>query len=155
MKNFATLTGCILLTLLIGGVSGFLTVGGVANWYATLHKPFFNPPNYLFGPVWTLLYLLMGVSYYMILKQPASAARRKAILIFYAQLALNFFWSIIFFNLHFIGSALADIILMWLMILLMIVSFYPLNKAASLIQLPYLAWVSFATALNVAILYLN
>ena len=155
MKNAFTFTGCLLLTLLVGGVSGYYTIANVATWYATLHKPFFNPPNSVFGPVWTVLYILMAVSFYMVLQQPKSVMRKYAITFFIVQLTLNFFWSIIFFNLHLIGIALAEIALMWLSILWMIILFYPVSKTAALLQLPYIAWVSFATALNAAIFYLN
>ena len=155
MKNLLRFTGCLLLPLLVGGVSGYFTVNAVHSWYPQLNKPFFNPPNYLFGPVWTMLYLLMGVSFYLVLKQPPSAARKKAVIVFVVQLVLNFCWSLIFFNFHLLSAALAEILVMWLMILWMIVSFYPISKAASLLQLPYLAWVSFASALNAAIVYLN
>ena len=93
------------------------TVNAIATWYMTLHKPSFNPPNFIFGPVWTLLYVLMGISFYLILKEPASDTRKKSIIIFITQLVFNFFWSIIFFNLHLIGAALIEIIAMWLSIL--------------------------------------
>ena len=124
-------------------------------WYAALHKPFFNPPNYIFGPVWTALYVLMAVSFYIILRQPPSAERRRGIAIFLVQLTLNFFWSIIFFNLHRTGTALAEVAMMWLSILAMIILFYRISKTAALLQLPYIAWVSFASLLNAAIFYLN
>jgi tryptophan-rich sensory protein len=155
MQNALKLAGCLLLTLLTGGISGWLTFHDIATWYATLHKPFFNQPNYLFGPVWSAIYTLMGVSFYLILKQPSSGTRKKAISIFIVQLVLNFFWSIIFFNFHFIGAALIEILAMWVSILLLIIYFYRVSKLASLIQLPYLCWVSFATLLNAAIFYLN
>ena len=155
MKRFFQLLACILLTMSIGGISGYATLDGVTGWYTTLHKPAFNPPNYLFGPVWSLLYLLMGVSLFMILKAEKSPARSKAIAAFTIQLILNFFWSIIFFRFHAVGIALVEIVLMWVTILWMIVAMYRVNKPASLIQIPYLAWVSFASILNAAIFYLN
>ena len=155
MKSLFKLIGCIVLTMSIGGLSGYATLDGVTGWYTTLHKPAFNPPNYLFGPVWSLLYLLMGVSLFLILKAERSPARSKAIAAFTIQLVLNFFWSIIFFRFHAVGMALAEIVLMWVAILWMIVTFYRVNKIASLIQIPYIAWVSFATILNAAIFYLN
>ena len=139
----------------IGGLSGYATIDGVTGWYTALHKPSFNPPNYLFGPVWSLLYLLMGVSLFLILKAKKSPARSKAIVAFTIQIVLNFFWSIIFFRFHAIKFALAEIVLMWVAILWMIVAFYRVNRTASLIQLPYIAWVSFASILNAAIFYLN
>lgn len=155
MKSILKLIGCILLTMSIGGLSGYATLDGVTGWYTTLHKPAFNPPNYLFGPVWSLLYLLMGVSLFLILKAEKSPARSKAIAAFTIQLVLNFFWSIIFFRFHAVGIALAEIVLMWVAILRMIVAFYRVNRTASLIQIPYIAWVSFAAILNAAIFYLN
>ena len=155
MKNALILTGCILLTLLVGGLSGYLTIQGVATWYPALHKPFFNPPNTIFGPVWTFLYFLMGVSFFLVIKQPPSPARTRAIQIFILQLVANFLWSILFFNRHLIGIALADILIMLVLIYTMVVTFGRVSRLASLLQLPYLVWVSFATILNAAILYLN
>lgn len=155
MKATFKLVACILLTMSIGGLSGYATIDGVTGWYTTLNKPSFNPPNYLFGPVWSLLYLLMGVSLFLILKAEKSPARNKAIAAFTIQLVLNFFWSIIFFRFHAVGIALAEIVLMWVAILRMIVAFYRINKPASLLQIPYIAWVSFASFLNAAIFYLN
>ncbi len=155
MQKITKLIGCLFLTLLTGGISGWFTVSSIATWYATLHKPSFNPPNYLFGPVWTVLYILMGISFFLILQQPLTDQRKKATRIFIIQLALNFFWSIIFFNFHLLGIALIEILVMWFSILLMIISFHQVNKLTSLIQLPYLCWVSFATVLNAGILYLN
>ena len=145
---------CVALPLLVGGVSGFLTVDEISGWYATLQKPSFNPPDYLFGPVWTALYCLMGISLYLVLREKG-ANKKHALLTFALQLILNFFWSLIFFNLHNVGLALADIILLWFCITDMIVTFYRINKTAGLLQIPYLLWVTFATALNAAILFLN
>lgn len=155
MKKIIQITSCILLTMSIGGLSGFATVAGVNGWYRTLNKPSFNPPNYLFGPVWSLLYLLMGISLYLIYKSEQSTARTKALRAFAVQLILNFFWSIIFFRLHAVGIALLEIVLMWLAILAMIIISYRVNKPAALLQIPYICWVSFASVLNAAIYHLN
>jgi tryptophan-rich sensory protein len=155
LKNTLKLIGCVALTLAIGGISGFITKNDITGWYATLVKPGFNPPNYLFGPVWSLLYVLMGVSIYMVISTPPSSNRREGILIFAAQLFLNFWWSIIFFSIHRIDFALAEIVLLWLFILWMILAFLKLRPAAGYLMIPYLLWVSFATALNFAILRLN
>jgi tryptophan-rich sensory protein len=154
MKKLITFIACILLTLSVGGLSGYLTSTQIPGWYAGLQKPSFNPPNYLFGPVWTLLYLLMGISLFIVIRSGISG-KSKPIIIFATQLVLNFFWSIIFFNFHQVSLALVDILLLWLCIFIMIRSFYKINKAAGLMQIPYLLWVSFATALNTAILILN
>jgi tryptophan-rich sensory protein len=139
----------------IGGLSGFATIADVNGWYKTLNKPSFNPPNAIFGPVWSLLYLLMGISLFLIWQRPKTEERSRAIAIFFIQIILNFFWSIIFFNLHSVGWALVEIIAMWFSILAMILVFYRVNKPAALLQLPYICWVSFATLLNTSIYYLN
>lgn len=144
---------CILLPLLVGGISGYFTSQSITTWYVFLIKPTFNPPNYLFGPVWTTLYILMGISFYMIVNQ--AKIHWSLVGIFVLQLILNFFWSFIFFNYHLLGLALAEIILLWLSIFTMIILFYKNNKWAALINIPYLLWVSFATILNYSIYKLN
>ena len=140
--------------MLVGGISGVATVAGIKDWYVHLNKPFFNPPNYLFGPVWSILYLLMGVSLFMIL-QSKSINKKKAISIFFVQLFLNFWWSFLFFKFQLLGISLIEIVLMWLSILWMIIEFKKINKTAAYLQIPYLAWVTFASLLNLAIWYLN
>lgn len=145
----------ILIPLVVGFTSGFFTASGVNDWYATLNRPSFNPPNWLFGPVWTTLYILMGISLYLVWKQPVSEARNSAIWIFALQLTLNFFWSIIFFYWHQIGIALIEIIVLWGLILLMIYRFYHINPTAAWLNIPYIMWVSFATILNAAYWKLN
>lgn len=148
------LVGCIALPLVVGGISGYVTVAQIPGWYAGLRKPFFNPPNYLFGPVWTVLYVLMGIGLYNILQAPKEL-RKNAQTLFIIQMTFNFFWSLIFFGLHQVGLALLDILLLWATILMMIRAMYPINKFAALLQIPYILWVSFATVLNTAILILN
>lgn len=155
MKNTVKLILCLCGPLLVGGIAGFATATSVDTWYLTLHKPSFNPPNYLFGPVWSLLYLLMGVSFYMILQAPESDQRKRAIIIFYVQLALNFLWSFLFFKFQLVGIAFIEIICMWVSIITMIVLFSKVHKRAAYLQIPYLLWVSFASVLNGAILFLN
>jgi translocator protein len=155
MKNAIRLTLCILIPLIIGGVSGYFTSASIATWYLTLNKPFFNPPNYLFGPVWTTLYILMGISFYIILKKAKSEDLTKLTTIFVVQLTLNFLWSFIFFKYQNLGLALVEIVLMWASILTMILVFYKTDRLAGLMNIPYLLWVSFATLLNASIYYLN
>lgn len=155
MNRYLKLTGCILLPLLVGGAGGYATASNIATWYVTLHKPFFNPPNYLFAPVWTCLYVLMGISFFMVLQSPVSALRTKAIRVFCIQLFLNFWWSFIFFQFHLLGVALVEILLMWLAILTMIITFKKVNATAAYLQVPYLLWVSFATVLNASLWWLN
>ena len=145
----------ILLPMVVGGFSGFLTANSINDWYTTLNQPSFNPPNWVFGPVWTTLYLIMGISLYRIWSLPVSDDRNKAIGIFALQMTLNFFWSLIFFKWHLIGLALTEIILMWFMIATMIHHFRKLDAAAGYMNIPYLLWVSFASALNGAYYFLN
>ena len=153
MNKSIKLILCILLPLLVGGISGYFTSQSIPNWYVYLNKPSFNPPNYLFGPVWTLLYILMGISFYLILNKPK--VNWLLVGIFITQLILNFFWSFIFFNAHNLGLALFEIILLWASILTMIILFYKTNKWAAILNIPYLLWVSFATLLNYSIYSLN
>lgn len=155
MKKWITFALCILLPLAVGYVSGRITTENVIIWYPTLEKPSFTPPNYLFGPVWTVLYLLMGISLYLIVRQPASFNRTKALTFFSIQLLLNFWWSIFFFRFHLIGLALINIILLLAFLIFMIRSFFKVTNTAANLQWPYLAWVSFATALNMGIWVLN
>ena len=151
MKLFVAL----LITVGIGSLGGLFTYPEILNWYAGLQKPSFQPPNWLFGPVWTLLYILMGISLYLVWKQPVSALRNKALTIFTIQFVLNFCWSIIFFNQHQIGLALIEIIVMWICILITIFQFGKLSSIAAWLLVPYISWVSFATILNAAIWKLN
>ncbi len=145
----------ILLPMVIGGFSGFLTANSINDWYTTLQQPSFNPPNWVFGPVWTTLYLIMGISLYRIWILPVSEERNFAIVVFFGQMILNFFWSLIFFRWHLIGTALAEIILMWVMIATMIHLFKKLDKVAGIMNVPYLLWVTFASVLNAAYFVLN
>jgi tryptophan-rich sensory protein len=154
MKKGAKLSVSILLPLIIGGISGNYTASNIQSWYVTLIKPSFNPPNYLFGPVWTSLYIIMGISFYMIWSSTKSN-KNKLIGIYLFQLVLNFLWSFIFFKYHAIGIAAIEIVFLWLSILTMIMMFYKNNKWAAFINIPYLLWVSFASVLNISIYLLN
>lgn len=155
MKNILKLTLCITIPLLIGGIGGIATASSINTWYVSLIKPSFNPPNYLFGPVWTTLYILMGISFFVILKSPKTELRKKAIMIFCIQLFLNFCWSFLFFKFQLLGLAFIEIILIWISIITMIILFFEINKTAALLQIPYLLWVSFASVLNGTIWFLN
>jgi benzodiazapine receptor len=149
------LIASLLLPLGIGGIAGIFTTEAIPGWYATLNQPSFNPPNWIFGPVWTSLYLILGISLFLIWKLPASKQRNQTILIFMAQLLLNFCWSFFFFYFKLIGVALIDIVALWIMIIVMLVSFYKLKPITAYINIPYLLWVTFATALNGAYFFLN
>lgn len=149
------LVTAVSLTVVLGAVGGLVTSPEIPTWYAGLTKPSFNPPNWLFGPVWTTLYILMGISCYLIWKQPASSARNKALYLFIVQFALNFCWSFIFFGMHETGWALAEMMVLWITILITIVAFAKFSKTAAWLLVPYISWVSFAMLLNGAIWRLN
>jgi benzodiazapine receptor len=143
------------IPLVVGGLSGALTSGGISEWYQYLNKPSFNPPGYLFGIVWPILYVLMGISLFLIWAAPPHRNKKWAFTIFGIQLALNFFWSFIFFNFREPGWALVEIVVLWLSIVAMIVCFHSIRRWAAWLQIPYLLWVTFATVLNASIWMLN
>ncbi len=146
----------ILIPVLVGAISGFFTQSGVDGWYALANKPSFNPPNWIFAPVWTTLYILMGIALFLVWRSNADKdIKQAAIILFALQLTLNFFWSIIFFTLKQPGWAFAEIIAMWVMILLTIICFGKINQAAAWLLVPYICWVSFASVLNYCIWKLN
>lgn len=139
------------------GIAGTpFTTAAIPTWYVYLAKPSFAPPNWLFGPVWTILYLLMGISLYLIWEKGHTRPQvKQALYAFYAQLFFNFLWSVLFFGLRSPILGLVGIFFLASTILLSIKSFYPLSKWAAYLLLPYIAWVSFATLLNAAIFFLN
>jgi translocator protein len=149
------LIASILLPLTLGAFAGIYTAKAIPEWYATLNRPTFNPPNWLFGPVWTTLYIILGISLFLIWIQDKSKERNLAILTFSIQLALNFAWSFIFFYFNRIGFALAEIILLWLSIVVMLIQFYKIKPLAAYINIPYLLWVTFASILNLSYYLLN
>ena len=143
--------------LTIGYLSGMVTRESITTWYPTLIKPVFNPPNWIFAPVWTVLYILMGVAGGMIWNRidTDEAAVKKAFQFFIIQLGLNALWSYLFFGLHNPMLAFIEVILLWLMILETYNQFKKIDKTAALLLLPYLGWVSFATVLTGSIWWLN
>ncbi|MCU0784896.1 MAG: tryptophan-rich sensory protein [Verrucomicrobia bacterium] len=118
------------------------------EWYATLKKPSWNPPGWIFGPVWTALYTMMAVAAWLVWKRGGFVAQRRPLLIFLAQLALNALWTPLFFGLHRPGLAFAEIVLLWLAIAATIPTFWRVSSLAAWLLVPYLAWVSFAAVLN-------
>ena len=144
----------ILLTLAVGGLSGFLTSMGMDSFDA-LTKPPLTPPSFLFPIVWTVLFILMGVGAARIFMTEPTAARNRDLIVYVVQLAVNFFWSIIFFNLQAYAFAFFWLILLWVLILTMIYLFCKVDKPAALIQIPYAIWVTFAGYLNLMIWLMN
>lgn len=156
MKNSSKLIISVVGCELVGILGSIFTVSSIPTWYATLSKPTFAPPNWIFGPVWTTLYLLMGVAFYLIWKRGWKQKKiRTARNYFLAQLGANFIWSPIFFGLRSPFIALFVIIAMWVLIVMTMKKFYELSKLAFYLLVPYLLWVSFASLLNAAIVVLN
>jgi len=145
---------CALVCLFLGIISGIRTADSIQTWYQYLVKPSWNPPNWLFGPVWTVLYISMGISLALVWHSK-SPLKLQGILIFIAQFLLNLAWSEIFFGQQQISLALVEIIVMWISIFLCIKQFYPINRWSAYLLIPYWAWVSFATFLNFTIWQLN
>lgn len=140
----------------IGLLGSIYTFAEIPTWYASLDKPSFSPPNYLFGPVWTTLYALMGISIVLILEKKISRRKKNmALILFGLQLSLNFLWSVVFFGGHQLLLSIFIIVILWINILGLIVMFKKISNFASLLLVPYLAWVSFASLLNISIFVLN
>ena len=141
---------------LAGAIGSIFTVPAIPTWYAHLAKPAFSPPNEVFGPVWTTLYLLMGLAAFIVWKEGSDRRDvRIALGIFIGQLVLNVLWSVAFFGSHSPIAGLIVIVLLWLSIIATIFAFYKVSKGAAFLLIPYLAWVSFAAYLNYAIWTLN
>ena len=155
MNKLWRLTLLIFICEAIGILGSVFTLSQIPTWYASLNKPFFNPPNFIFGPVWTTLYFLMGLSLFLVLEEKLKKHKNKIIILFSIQLLLNFIWSFIFFGLHNPIIAFINIAMLWGSIILLIYEFWKYSKVASLLLVPYLLWVSFASVLNLFIIVLN
>ncbi len=157
IRNPLLLIGCVILANLAGFIGSFFTATGPGSWYVdVLVKPWFVPPNLAFPIAWTLIFILMGIALYLILMEGTKRAEvRIALVLFSAQLILNILWSYLFFTLQSPFLGLVGIVILWVFILAVTVSFYRLNKTAGYLFIPYLAWVAFATMLNGAIYLLN
>ena len=156
LVDIVKLISLILLSQAAGVAGSVFTVSSIPTWYQTLEKPFFTPPNWLFAPVWLVLYTLMGIAAFLVLKKGFSQKRVKvALWIFTAQLILNALWSVIFFGLRNPLWGFVEIVILWFAILLTIVYFYRVSKPAGLILIPYILWVTVASALNFFVLILN
>ena len=152
-KKILILLMFILVFLLLGFISALSTANNIDSWYITLKHPFFSPPNAVFAPTWTVLYILIGISGWLVwLKKRFSHAARNW---YIAQAILNFMWTFIFFSSHQLGFALIDIVLLLLSIIMTIRYFYPINRVAAYLLIPYGLWVAFATLLNMAYWFLN
>ncbi len=163
VNNFFKLVIAIVVAELAGVIGSVFTISVIPTWYVGLVKPALNPPSWVFGPVWTALYFLMGISLFLVWKQHSNILENVRMLrmwkigitAFFVQLFLNAIWSIIFFGLQNPGWALVDIVFLWLAIVWTMVVFYKISRPAAYLLVPYLLWVSFASYLNYSIWMLN
>ena len=156
MKPIYKFIIAVLIPLAVGSLAGYFTASSVNGWYTTLVKPSFNPPNWLFAPVWTSLYIMMGIALFLVWNSGAAEdVKRTAVTLFIVQLVLNFLWSFVFFYAQQPGWALVNIILMWIFIFLTILWFGKISSLSAWLLVPYICWVSFAIVLNFAIWKLN
>ncbi len=152
VKLLVSLAAC----LGAGFIGSLFTRAAITDWYSLLQKPFFTPPNWLFAPVWSLLYILMGISAFIVWRKGIKEFQvRQGLIIFLIQLMLNTLWSYAFFGLKSPLWGLIVIVPLWTAILLTMINFYRVSKTASLLLIPYILWVSYATALNLSIYLLN
>ena len=155
MNNLVKAIISIAIPLGIGALGSLFTTPEIDGWFRTLQKPSWNPPDWVFGPVWTVLYVLMGIAFFLVWKADRQTGKSTAVTLYVIQLVLNLGWSFVFFNRHAIGWAVAEIAVLWLFILLTIFSFARFHKAAAWLLVPYISWVSFAAILNYTIWQLN
>ncbi len=156
MKHSVSLLIAVAIPLLVGAVGGLATSSSLSDWYPSLVKPSWNPPNWVFGPVWTILYVLMGVAAWRVWRKgPNDPGVRSGLILFGVQLFFNLLWSLVFFGLRMPGGALVEIAITWILILATLVSFYRIDRTAGLLLVPYQLWATFATVLNAAIWWLN
>jgi len=149
------LAASILLCQMAGFLGSLFTTPAIPTWYPTLNKPFFTPPDWIFGPVWITLYLMMGISLFLVWQRADHPKRNRAIFFFFVQLILNILWSAAFFGLRSPFLGLMDILLLWIAILLTTQIFFKISKLAGALLIPYLLWVSFAALLNFSLWVLN
>lgn len=153
-KSLGVLAGFLVVCLVTGLLGGWVTAQSVGSWYPTLVKPSWNPPAWVFGPVWTALYVLMAVAAWRVWRRQGPG-RRRALFLFFGQLFLNGLWSFLFFGAQSPGLALVDIAALWLALATTALAFFSRDRLAGILMIPYLAWVSFAAVLNLAIWRLN
>ncbi len=156
LKDVLRLVVSIVVSEAAGGLGAIFTTPAIPTWYASLNKPAFNPPNWVFFPVWTTLYALMGIAAFLVWRRGLHERRVRVALVFFAiQLILNFAWTFIFFGLYSLFGAVIAIVLLWLAIVVNIVAFWRISKVAGALLIPYILWVSFAGLLNVSVWMLN
>jgi benzodiazapine receptor len=155
VRRISALIVFVGVCLAVGALGGWVTAGSVKDWYPTLNKPWFNPPDWLFGPVWTVLYVMMGIAAWRVWCKAWGDRARRPLALFALQLALNLGWSIAFFGLHAIGAAVVVIVALEAAILATMLLFRRIDALAAALLVPYALWVAFAALLNVTIWCLN
>jgi benzodiazapine receptor len=158
MSRVESLIGLVIAVVLCfaaAGIGSLLTTPSIEGWYAALRKPAWTPPNWVFGPVWSLLYLMMAVAVWLVWNRAGFAGAKVALSLFAVQLILNVAWSGLFFALQRPALAFLDLLLLWVAILATVIAFFPVSAVAGCLLLPYLLWVAYAGSLNLAIMLLN
>lgn len=155
IKKLMVFIASIVGSFAAGAIGSLAAAPNIPTWYAALEKPLLNPPNWVFGPVWSVLYLLMGIALALVILEPGKRKKKKAYFWFGTQLVLSTLWSLVFFGLHSPWLGVAVIIVLIASILMTIMEFYELKKPAAWLLVPYIAWVSFATYLTIGIAWLN
>ena len=156
LREYPKIIASILIPLIVGFIGSIATITEIPTWYAALSKPTWSPPNWLFGPVWTTLYILMGIALYLVWREGLHRQDvRFAILIFGVQLVINLLWSVVFFSFHALFGSFILVMLLWLAILANIIAFLIISKWAGLLLVPYIVWVSIASYLNYSVYLLN
>ena len=155
INDIVKLAVSIILCQLAGFLGSFFATPAIPTWYQTLHKPFFTPPNWIFGPTWISLFLLMGISLFLVWRRQDHPKVKTALIFFFVLLIINILWSVAFFGLRSPLLGLIDIVLLWITILFAIWNFFKVSKFAGILLIPYLLWVSFATVLNFSLWILN
>jgi benzodiazapine receptor len=156
LREIPKLIVSVLIVLVAGSVGTLATLSQITTWYVALAKPAWTPPNDWFGPIWSTLYILMGIALFLVWRQGLDRRDvRFAVLIFAVQLILNVLWSVVFFGMHSLLGGFILIMLLWIAILANIIAFYVISKPAGLLLVPYIIWVSIASYLNYSVYLLN
>lgn len=154
-RSWMALVGFLVITFVAAAIGGAATGTSVGTWYPTLQKPAWNPPGWVFGPVWSLLYLLMAIAAWRVSQHREEPGRRHALAWYFGQLALNALWSCLFFGLRSPGLAFAEVLVLWAALVVTLGKFARIDRVAAALWVPYLAWVSFAAVLNGTVWWLN
>jgi translocator protein len=154
-ESWVSLLPFVVVCFVAAGIGSLATRSSVKSWYRELRRPDWTPPDWVFGPVWTALYVMMAISAWLVWRETSAATARSALVLFGIQLVLNVLWSVVFFGLKWVGAAFGEVLLLWMMLIATAVSFYPLSLLAAWLLIPYIAWVGFASYLNFRIWQMN